>query len=417
MDEKVTESSNSKISKPALRNKKNTNFSDFLIYYYLEGVNKVLAAKFMRKVKLTKLEHSPDFPTLREVVQQFYESNQRKNNFLDILIYDYLQRVNTVLAAKFMKKVGLSKPKHAEDFPTLQDVVVHFYKFNQQERGQIRGNVRRNVYKETLKRKRKEVTFTSNINELVHQRHQKKRRYQIQNRFSDHEVQVLREYIDKYGDKICYTKLAKELGRKHKAPIWKKVHELKKGTVQNRKRSTFTLEEDYCIIDYVLSAVKDNIKLIELDVNKNTCKLVAEQLQRNYRTVYKRWNFVLKHWMLSYYCGVLNLNINSMMINYLAPIYQYHDVINWDDVIKRPEFAGHTTGSLVACLSTMLTKAANFLGTNRSELTLKKVAELVNDESISVSTRNLKDKFNRQQKIITYFEQCVETHNIPISYA
>ena len=74
MDEKVTESNIANISKPDLSSKRN-NFLEFLIYDYLEGVNKVLAAKFLKKISLTKYERTSEFPTLQDVVVHFYDSN------------------------------------------------------------------------------------------------------------------------------------------------------------------------------------------------------------------------------------------------------------------------------------------------------------------------------------------------------
>merc|ERR1712083_1014475 len=102
--------------------------------------------------------------------------------------------------------------------------------------------------------------------------------------------------IDKYGDQICYSKLAKELGR-DAGTIRRKILNLKKGTVSNGKHTLFTLEEDYCIIDCALSGAKENVNLRELDVNKFKSKFLAEQFQRNDRTVYKRWEYTLKHWI------------------------------------------------------------------------------------------------------------------------
>ena len=348
MDEKVTESNIANISKPDLSSKRN-NFLEFLIYDYLEGVNKVLAAKFLKKISLTKYERTSEFPTLQDVVVHFYDSNQQSNNFLDFLIYDYLQCMNTQLAAKFMKKVNLPKLKRAEDFPTLQDVVVHFHKTNQQENVHNTGNVQRIVKSDTRGKSKLGSISSVNKNGLAPQCSQKRRR---QNRFTDHEVQVLREYIEKYSDKICYRKLGKELGR-HRNSVWAKIQSLKKGTSENGKCSLFTLEEDYFIIDCVLSGAEDIVNIRALDVNKNKSKFVAEQLHRNDNSVYKRWESVLKHWILSYYCGALNLNINSFLINYLSSIYKYHDSVDWSEVIKRPEFAGHTRGSLINCLSTV----------------------------------------------------------------
>merc|ERR1719315_511748 len=123
----------------------------------------------------------------------------------------------------------------------------------------------------------------------------------------------------------------------------------------------------------------------------------TDQLDRNPRSLYNRWEKVLKHWILSYYCGALNLNINSMLINHLSSIYQYRDEIDWVEIIKRPEFAGHTTSSLIACLDALLVMAARFLGTDGSKLQLQKVAKLVNDKSIAVSARLSNKKLERQQ--------------------
>ena len=106
-----------------------------------------------------------------------------------------------------------------------------------------------------------------------------------------------------------------------------------------------------------------------------------------------------------------------MLIDYLASIYQYHDSIVWDKVIERPEFAGHTTDSLVSCLLSLRSKAAKFLGTDKRDVTLQKVAELVKDKSISASTRLGVKKLIRQQNVISYFEQCVKKKNLNIRNA
>jgi len=392
---------------------KNNNFLDLLTYHYLQRTNKVLAAKFKNKVRIPMSKSiSEELPTLQDVVVHFYETYQPENYFLHLLIYKYLQGFNTTLAEKFRKKVKLPMYELAVDFPTLQDIVTHFYESTRQEI--VHTNI--NDHEKGPSRARKKIVnsvTSANMDKLVPLNSQRRGGRLVKGKFSDHELRVLHESILKYGDNINYCKLAKELGRQ-RSVVWIKINNLKTGIGRVGKHSLYTLEEDYFIIDSVLSGATDVTTVRELVLSQKTCRLVADQLRRSFRSVHDRWDITLKRWILSYYCGAINLDIDSVLIKYLTSIYKYHDPVDWNVVIKRPEFAGHTTRSLQQRLQNLIGKTSRVLGIDRSQLTFPNIAELVNDKP-TVTCISLSDKkINYQHNIISYFEQSVKTHNINI---
>jgi len=63
-------------------------------------------------------------------------------------------------------------------------------------------------------------------------------------------------------------------------------------------------------------------------------------------TVRIRWTASVKPWILQYFNGTLNYDVDPILVNLISVHYNDFASIDWNFVIQRREFAGHTQESL-----------------------------------------------------------------------
>ena len=172
-----------------------------------------------------------------------------------------------------------------------------------------------------------------------------------------------------------------------------------------------SLEEDFIIIDSVVEKLKaQDDKLGELTVES---KNLEQVVGRHPNTVYHRWERYLKVWLLGYYRKTLNMEIRMMLANCLADNFKDIDSIDWDFVSKFSEFQGHTIISLKRVFFLMFLQCASHLNTDKTQVSLKLLAEYANVTFGAGKARKLLAKVKiRQMKVIEYFESQVKKFGI-----
>lgn len=231
-------------------------------------------------------------------------------------------------------------------------------------------------------------------------------------KFSSEEDEILAKAMDTFGDNIIIRNLAKQLHRSW-ASVRDRLIKLKTGN-RLKERRVFSLIDDLLIMDRVLENLPGKtLKDLSLH-NDGSSSEVATALGRKEVSPRNRWGNQLKPWILQHYSGTLNFDIRRILANYLADNFYSLDSIDWLVVAKRPEFVGHTQGSLRSIFFGYLfksTKIKNDL--DYSQITLKNIADNANVAYSAENSRKVSDNvLKRQKAVIDYFEQYVKKHGI-----
>eukprot|EP00092_Neocalanus_flemingeri_P022128 GFUD01024004.1.p1 GENE.GFUD01024004.1~~GFUD01024004.1.p1 ORF type:complete len:561 (+),score=154.47 GFUD01024004.1:132-1814(+) len=232
----------------------------------------------------------------------------------------------------------------------------------------------------------------------------------IMTRISPEEDKILLEEMEKFGDNINISQLAKNMKRDARC-VRIRVNRLKTGNL-SRERHTFVLAEDLVIMDTVLTQLPErSLNMLELPFTD--WNIVGAQLGRIGSSLRTRWEFCLKPWLLQHFSGTLNLDIRRMLANYLAEHFEDIDSVDWFAVARKPKFVGHTLISLRNIFFKNLFKFTKKSKGGNSEVTLKDVADCTNAKYKSVGLCTVqKNILTRQKEIIDYFEQYVKKQGI-----
>ena len=136
---------------------------------------------------------------------------------------------------------------------------------------------------------------------------------------------------------------------------------------------------------------------------------LGQLLQRSRMSIRTRWTY-LKTWLLCYYNKTLNLDIRPMLVNVLADNFESEDAVDWDFVLKFPEFCGHSIQSLRHMLHNYFQVVSSNMKISRIDLTLKQVSKFTKENYKPRKVPQRVEK--RQQEIIKYFEEMVKSKGI-----
>ena len=213
----------------------------------------------------------------------------------------------------------------------------------------------------------------------------------------------------KITDNAELRNLAKSLNRDFRSVQTriKKLNETGSSSISNK---SFSLEEDFCIIDASIELLKEKRKLADITVNYQD---LGSSLGRNPHSAYNRWEKYLKVWLLGYYTKTLNLDIRIMLANVLADNFQDIDSIDWEYVKTFIEFKGHTVRSLrFTFFDSLLRQAAINLEIDKTELSLQQIAENAKICYSKENARKISEPVKiRQMKVIEYFESQAKKFN------
>jgi len=243
---------------------------------------------------------------------------------------------------------------------------------------------------------------------------QKRKFGTVRKKFTPEEDAILLNAMGRYGDKINFAKLGREIYRSCKSII-NRIAKIKNGS---KKRRGYTLQDDIGILDAVLNHLEENqsveIKMLNLP-NMSEWNIVAALYGRTEGSLRLRWVTSLQPWILQHYSGTLNLEIRRMLANYLADNFKNIDSIDWQSVSTKTEFAGHTQASLrTVFFNNLYKETKRNLNDNSEDITLEMVAEYAN-KAFAQGGRKVLDKIlTRQKEVIDYFECYVKKKSIQI---
>ena len=251
--------------------------------------------------------------------------------------------------------------------------------------------------------------------ELKVRRRKSFRRLEIEGRkvFTREEDDFLINYIkntpnESRRDRV--RELKKQMNRSFKS-IERRLFDIEKGRIApKRENKAFSLQEDQLIIDAAITNLEVSRNLKETDL-PNYKELSKTLKNRNPHSLELRWNIHIKTWLLQYYNKTLNLQIKPMLANVLADNFDSFDSIDWKMVLEFKEFDGHTENSLrYLFYSNLVPRAISALEKERSNLTLKEIAKVIDQNSQRNYTR--KGVKIRQRELIDYFETKLKEHQI-----
>ena len=304
--------------------------------------------------------------------------------FIDGLVADYITKVSPDIGAEFKNEHFL----RYSDGHTLEEVVDHF-----QRTSQLKNNPDQINADYSNKQRKRKSAETRNGAE----------RYKC-NKFSNSEDEYILSQL-KAGVKL--TQIARSLGRQV-AAIFKRTQKLKRnGATHHRK--LFSLVEDQIIIDNVVDAL---LKMKHKSIRQVSLqsKELVKTFNREFRSIRLRCDLLLL-WIVSYYKGMLNLDIRCMLVNYLADNFHSRASIDWDKVQQVLEFSAHTPQSLKHEYEALELVVSRSTGVDWTDVTLQQVIKYVSSGQLK-RKRNVSQK--RQMVVIEYFEKQLEKNNIDV---
>merc|ERR1712059_432 len=200
------------------------------------------------------------------------------------------------------------------------------------------------------------------------------------------------------------TKLAHELGRS-KSSVKMRIVRLKISLPPNGRVEKITDFDRQIIVDMVLEKRLPGRKLSDPKIVpvEEWKRLTGQFCHRAWRQIEFHWLDFMQPCLLQHYSGTLNLPIAKMLISCIGDNFG-DSVIDWDYVIKRQEFVGHTIFSLKLFFHTLKKNCATKYKVEYEELKIAQVADYVSTKKSILS----KSKKERQRKLIDYFERKVE---------
>ena len=222
--------------------------------------------------------------------------------------------------------------------------------------------------------------------------------------FLEHEDELIFKAIRKSSkdSKINIPKLCKILHRNH-ASVEQRIKKLMLTGVSKMNSKRFSLEEDMIIIDTVLDKFEKSDKSLE-DVVKFPSDIIelGSLLQRTHQSVFERWKAILLSTLLGHYRKSLNLDVKSMLANFLLDNFTSNSCIDWNLVLKQPEFSGQTELMIKKVYHRLVYKASKQYSVDKMEVTLEQIAEHANNDN---SVKRFNDRMRKRQiDIVEYFE-------------
>ena len=232
-------------------------------------------------------------------------------------------------------------------------------------------------------------------------------------KFSIEEDEVIRRAIERevLGDKIDFPMLAVKLTRSYRS-VQQRVGILKTSNGVRSPRP-YSLIEDLKIVDGVVENLSGKT-LEEINLYRNG---VAAQIESSLGrtgslTVLSRWTQKLLPWILQHYSGTLNLEIRRMLTNYLEVNFDSIESIDWGLVAAKPDFVGHTQGSLRKIFTYVCSKTKAKFNLEFRELTLRHIADFANEAYGENKKKIPSTILKRQRQVIEYFELSIKKKGI-----
>ena len=189
-----------------------------------------------------------------------------------------------------------------------------------------------------------------------------------------------------------------------------RIEKLQRNGDINTKK-LFTLEEDQFIVDH---AVDELMRMSHKSLKQVSLYQQSKELTRSFNrekvSILRRWEMI-RWWILSCYKNTLNLDIRTMLVDYLVNNFESRDTIDWYKVLKVPEFSAYTPHQLKREYVNIEEVVGHNIGVNTIDVTLKQVGDYVLGGNLK-KRRNINVK--NQIVIIEYFEQQLEKKKIEL---
>ena len=131
------------------------------------------------------------------------------------------------------------------------------------------------------------------------------------------------------------------------------------------------------IMDAAMEQYKEVESLKDITLSQAIIESLSQDLRKQDRSVYQRWEHYLKVWLLGYYSKTLNKEVRLLLANLLVDRFETVVSIDWDQVIGYQEFSGHTKTSLKRLLRyNLMLAASRHFKIPKSNITLKQIAEV-----------------------------------------
>ena len=189
--------------------------------------------------------------------------------------------------------------------------------------------------KPVLRRKKKYIVSKESKLKL----HLRNFKREINNFTEEEDLKILQAMEASKGKKLMISELCKSINR----PYHSTRDRVRKFRNKSNNKISFSLVEDKIILDEVLQYIRQE-RLREIPL-PNPLKL-SLQLKRRETSLKSRWQYYLKPMILQYYTKTLNLDVRYMLVNHVADNYPDLISVDWEKVVKVPEFSGHTDSSI-----------------------------------------------------------------------
>jgi len=218
-------------------------------------------------------------------------------------------------------------------------------------------------------------------------------------KFTPKEDEIISSVLEEQGKNVDITRLAKRLDRPYRS-VQYRCEKIKSGDLK-RSHKPWTLSEDKVLLDMCIEKFQNsNVTLKAFNLTNEEWKCISTQMGRKIFSVITRWKYVLHSWLLQYFNGTLNQNIDLMLANFIANHYNDFGSIDWNEIVQFREFSGHTESSIKYTYKKVISKACRALNLRSNMLNPKLVAESSKSFSVQKERSNY---FCRQQHIIEYF--------------
>merc|ERR1712107_818810 len=174
--------------------------------------------------------------------------------------------------------------------------------------------------------------------------------------------------------------------------VRERIEKLQRNGDINTKK-LFTLEEDQFIVDHAVDELMrmshKSLKQVSL---YQQSKELARAFNRHVKSILQRWEMI-RWWILSCYKNTLNLDIRTMLVDCLVNNLESRDTIDWDKVLKVPEFSSYTLQQLKGEYDNIEKVVGRNIGVDVINVTLKQVGDYVLSGNLKKKqTKNYKNQ-------------------------
>jgi len=261
------------------------------------------------------------------------------------------------------------------------------------------------VDKTPLRRKKKYIFSSASKMKL----HQKNFQRVVDYFNPDEDSKILKAIEESKGQKLNIRDLSNAINRPYHS-VRDRVRKFRNTKTSKRtKAKRYSLIEDKIILDEVLQYIsQERLKYIPLP---NPLKL-SLLMKRGETSLKSRWQYYLKPMILQYYTKTLNLDVRYMLVNHIAKTYESLSSVEWEEIVKLPEFSGHTDSSIRYQFFLVYRLLLSCRRTIKKDSSLEEIAEAANVHFKETNRRYSKELLKHKAAVIAYFEHFVNTNGI-----